>query len=298
MSDNDDTGKRYWYVRRRGRISGPYSSGLIQRQVLLGRIGNDDELSHDQQGWKRLTQLSELVPSVLNADPDDPVAMQRLHAARRWADDREYGHHSVLIAAEENERRTAESGDLPHHPDHGNLIAEKLNKKKRERWNNNFFALLMVLIMATVVGYYFSSTQPVSDVPIDCFAPAERGVNWSNCFMQGASLAGADLEGAYMMNANFIGANFSHANMSKADLSYASMLMVNAESARLVSAKLVGANFKGANLSQADLSDTDMSYANLLSANISGAIISGAKLDNARWIDGRICAAGSVSNCE
>jgi len=297
MADSSEADKHYWYVRRHGRISGPYSSGLIRRHVLLGRIGNDDELSHNQHGWKHLTQLKELVPTVMHADPDDPVAMQRLEAARRWADDREYAHPSINLTGEDVERRRGESPVPPHQSDYGRIIAEKLHNKKREKWNNNFIALLLVLIVATVIGYFFSVTRPVTDEPIDCFAPGAPGVNWSNCFMQGASLSGYDLQGSSMMNANFIGADFSRADLSRSDLSYASMLMVNAESVRLHAAKLVGVNLRGANLSKADLSNADLSYANLLASDISDADFTGANLGNARWVDGRICAPGSVSHC-
>ena len=298
MAESSEAEKRYWYVRRHGRISGPYSTGLIKRQVLLGRIGDDDELSHDQHGWKHLTQLKELVPSVMQADPDDPVAMQRLQAARRWADDREFTHPAFNLSGEIVERRGDGSAVFPHHADHGQVISEKLHNKKREKWNNNFFALLLVLLVATVVGYYFSIARPVSDKPVDCFAAAAPGVNWNNCFMQGASLSAQDLHGSTMMNANFTGADLSRADLSRSDLSYTSLLMANAAAARLHAAKMVGVNLRGANLSNADLSNADLSYANLSSAEISGADFSGALLGNARWVDGRICAAGSVTECK
>ena len=299
MAESDEAEKRYWYVRRDGHISGPYSTGLIRRLVLLGRIGNDDELSHDQHGWKHLTQLKDLVPSVMEADPDDPLAMQRLEAARRWADDRESTHPLFNADGEMVERRSNESSvTARRHPDHGQIIAEKLHNQKREKSNNNFIALLLVLVVATVVGYYFSITKPASEQAIDCSAPAAPGVNWSNCFMQGVALSGLALQGAIMTNVNFTGADFSRADLSRADLSYASLLMVNADTVRLHAARLVGANLRGSNLGHADLTNADLSYANLLSSDISAADFTGAVLGNARWVDGKICAAGSISKCK
>jgi hypothetical protein len=295
MDDKDETDKRYWYVRHNDCISGPYSGGLIKRQVLLGKIGKDDELSHDQQGWKRLTQLPDLVPPVMNADPDDPVAMQRLIAARRWADDREYAHPGVQLTGENSTIRTT-NGD--EQATHHNIIVNKLENKKRERRYNNFYAVLLLVMLMVAFGYFFSNTSPVKDVPIDCFTPPAPGVEWSNCFMQGVSLAGVNLEGAKMMNANFIGVDFNHSNMSRSELSYSSMIMVNAISADFESATLIGVNFRGADLSQANLRNADLSYANLLSTNITGADFTGAKLDNTRWVDGKICAAGSIARCK
>ena len=59
----------------------------------------------------------------------------------------------------------------------------------------------------------------------------------------------------------------------------------------------VGFSNEMINLSYSNLSDSDLSFANLRDAKLGGSDLQNAKLDKAIWIDGRICAAGSIGNC-
>jgi uncharacterized protein YjbI with pentapeptide repeats len=61
---------------------------------------------------------------------------------------------------------------------------------------------------------------------------------------------------------------------------------------------LVGVGLRNADLSYANLSGADLSYADLRGANLGAADLTGVKLDNAIWIDGNECAAGSVGECK
>lgn len=297
MESNDSLDKRYWYVRHKGRITGPFSRGLIRRQVLLGRIGNQDEFSHDQVSWKRLVHFPDLVPAVMNLDPDDPISRERLDAARRWADDREYKQRPILSQSESLEQRQG-GVVLVDAPKLSENLIKKFSAIKRTQFRNKIFSFLLVTLFFLAAGLYINKTDPVVENAIDCSAEPAPGVNWNNCFMQGISLVALDLHGAQMGSADLVGANLSQANISGGSLSYALLTMVNAESINLSSATLVGASFRGANLSQANFRDADLSYASFLSANISGADFTGAKLGNARWVDGRICARGSITVCK
>lgn len=296
MVEENKTVKRYWYVRHNNHISGPYSAGLIKRQVLLGRIKKDDEFSHDQIGWKYLDQLAELMPAEMMLSPDDPTAKQRLLAAQRWADDRDYDQSKP--DAWQGERRHREEGGSHQRRQHNHVIADKLAKSKRETKKNVLLMVLIISTIAAIMGFYFSSTEPVVDNPNDCSVPAGPGVDWSNCFMQGASLNNLNLDGARMTSVNLIGADLSHTSLIGADLSYSLMSMIKGKAVNFSSATMVGVNLNGADLRQANLSNTDLSYANLSSANISGANFTGAKLDKARWVDGNICAIGSIGHCK
>ena len=60
----------------------------------------------------------------------------------------------------------------------------------------------------------------------------------------------------------------------------------------------MGAGLRNADLSYANLRGADLGYADLRGANLGAADLSGAKLDNAIWIDGNECAAGSVGECK
>lgn len=86
-----------------------------------------------------------------------------------------------------------------------------------------------------------------------------------------------DFVGAKLEEANFKGLNLSGADFRGADL----------EKADLQRANLSDCNFKNA----------DLEEVNLKGANIKGASFSGAELEYAIWVDGRICAEGSVGGC-
>ena len=86
------------------------------------------------------------------------------------------------------------------------------------------------------------------------------------------NMAGAQLEGG-----NFAGMDLSGVNFKGAELDRT--------------------NFQKANLSNANFTDADLDDANLKGANISGAIFKNAELEYATWIDGRVCAEGSIGGC-
>ncbi len=86
------------------------------------------------------------------------------------------------------------------------------------------------------------------------------------------NLAGAKLEGA-----NLKGKDLSNVNFKKADL----------EEANLIGADLTNANFE----------DADLEEANLKGAKIKGANFKNAELEYAVWVDGRVCAEGSIGGC-
>jgi len=62
-------------------------------------------------------------------------------------------------------------------------------------------------------------------------------------------------------------------------------------------ANLTGADLFGSNLTGADLSDADFTGASLYEANLTGAYLDDAILNGAIWIDGRVCAEGSIGTC-
>jgi len=45
------------------------------------------------------------------------------------------------------------------------------------------------------------------------------------------------------------------------------------------------------------LRDADFGQANLQGANLTGVKLNGVKLGQAIWVDGRVCANGSVGEC-
>lgn len=142
-----------------------------------------------------------------------------------------------------------------------------------------------------------------------CTDPPAPGVEWRRCLLDSAELSGADLSRAHLRDASFQravmtgarlaeadaqNARFVSAGMAGADLSGAVLRSADFTRADLKGAKLAGADLRRATLFRADLTDADLSGADLGGANLSGALLGGA-----RWTDGqRICAAGSVGNCQ
>lgn len=85
--------------------------------------------------------------------------------------------------------------------------------------------------------------------------------------MVGGQLEGADLSGKSFRGVDFRGAELEKVNFQNADLSFASFKNADLEDANLKGAKIEGANF----------------------AN--------AELEFATWVDGRVCAEGSLGGC-
>ncbi|MDD3519191.1 MAG: pentapeptide repeat-containing protein [Chromatiales bacterium] len=113
-----------------------------------------------------------------------------------------------------------------------------------------------------------------------------------------ASLAYANLTGADLSRADLLRARLKEAHLTGARLREANLMEANLEGAYLNGANLNGANLYGTHLSGANLTGATLILANLTNANLSGTNLTGAKLDGARWVNGRICALGSIGRCE
>lgn len=114
------------------------------------------------------------------------------------------------------------------------------------------------------------------------------GKDLSDSNFKSANLSGASLRGAKLQSLNLQTANAAGANFSKADLSSASFFAANAEGANFAGARLAGVNFTRANLKGANFRDAEIDAKTWLL---------GARLEGATWIDGRLCAIGSVGAC-
>ncbi len=113
------------------------------------------------------------------------------------------------------------------------------------------------------------------------------GADWHESSMAQMRLDGANLQGA----------NLSRSILQLASLKDANLMMINLEGAHLHAANLRNTNLMLANLSNASLLDADLTGANLRGANLTKTILIQARFDGATWIDGRVCATGSVGEC-
>lgn len=284
-----------WYVRRGGKVAGPFPTQIVSSNALLGRFLPSDEVSLDQSEWRPLVAVRELLPQELlelqsETDPEHKQWLEeRFKAARRWADERTHEdrrHQEANGGREirddgqrkEERRKNRANPDVLALPHQHAAAVEESGKRRYFGVALGLGAALLLLVLGLV---YF---QPVNPVKVgvmpeqpQCQQPAAPRANWSGCDKQEIRLRGADLRGS-----NLTYADFSHADLSGSSLHQA---------------KLVGANFNNADLNHADLGGADMSYCDLRGANLISADLTGTVLDQAIWPDGRVCAAGSLGLC-
>jgi uncharacterized protein YjbI with pentapeptide repeats len=288
-----------WYTRRNDDVRGPFPQRVIGQYLLIGRLHGSDEVSLDRKSWQKINEVIELIPEVLKADLTDPIAQDRLEAARRAADDRSLDRRQQLDNPEQN-RRDTDRRDLESTEEvaYRKARLQRLLEARRDQPSMMlivpFIAVLFVVVIWLILGY-----KPETQVSnaADCAAAPGPKVNWNNCVMQGIGLQQINLNGIEAMNANFSGSNFSGADLSDANFSYTNLSMSEMSQVDLRSSKLVGAAFQNSNLQGADLSGSDLSYADFWGADLSGAKLEGAKLDRAIWVDRTICAVGSMGHC-
>ncbi|MDD3435649.1 MAG: pentapeptide repeat-containing protein [Candidatus Gastranaerophilales bacterium] len=117
------------------------------------------------------------------------------------------------------------------------------------------------------------STCLFATIGISVAAGDDYNVHDFNRLLKGdKNLADTKLEGADLRGKNLSGVDFRNADLEEANLS---------------NADLTNANFQNA----------DLEEANLKGAKIKGAIFKGAELEFATWVDGRVCAEGSIGGC-
>lgn len=293
-----------WYTRRGKEIRGPFHAGLIQRYILLGRLRASDEVSRDKEQWTPISQMPDLIPHVMQADQEDPLARERLMAAKRWADERLHpdrrAQGQFANDEMEAERRTSDErrGDEEEQElRYRASKAQRLAPKSRNRLLNTVGVLIALTLAGVFIGLTVTAKLPVSDKGADCGAPPRPKVNWSNCRLEGMQLAAANLHAANLSSADLSAANLAGSRLIEADLRFAKLSIANLRDANLGHAQMKGVNLINAMLSGADLRNADLSYANLRGADLAGAKLEGAVLDHAIWVNDEVCAPGSVGHC-
>lgn len=303
--------RQIWYIKRGEDVEGPYPGGLISRYILVGRIKPDDQLSVDGRSWEPVSSFPELKPQVLEMDPDDPEARQRLMAAIRWEDERsgqerrEGEPPSEELAAQRRgaERRngdpiddkTAREARLQRSEQQAQeRRAFEEQSQRRYRWQS--VTLVVLAIVGSIAGLMYIRPPDFGE-PIDCSGPPRAGVNWSLCQMEGRPLQGADLTGAQLRSVNFIGADLAGASLQNASATYAVMSSADLRNVNFRKADLMGVSFRNARIAKASFDNANLAYADFAGADLTGASFEGAILDKAIWFDRRICAEGSIGVC-
>ncbi len=278
-----------WYIKRQGKIKGPFPAGQISQSLLLGRLVLQDEVSHDKQTWQTIAEVPELVPEVLKVEQLDPTQQERLRAARRWADERREDRRGESRSEVKDRRESAsplrDTSPSTHEMDSpwrvGNLIIP---------------GLASLLLVGLIYAVWIYSPKPVTSGS-HCDERPTKGVNWSHCRLAGLQAIRSELQGAVLDSAQMNGANLLGSNLANASMAYVDLSMSYLSYANLSDANLKGANLQGADLTHAKINNADLSYADLQNAQIDNAEIKGVRLGNAIWVDGRTCKAESLGAC-
>jgi hypothetical protein len=285
---------RLWFIRRGRVVKGPFPAAAIKRHLLLGRLTLADEVSHDTQSWVALG-----VEPTFVADAGAAItgAASAGSLDERSGHDRRSGRSAETTPQNRRagpDRRRPEPPELVERRQRRIRVAATLTPPRATR-----SAAPMLVLCALTIGVLvaFLRFEPQVSGTADCRAPARPNVNWDGCVFDALDLSSAALTGATLRNARLANVSLFRADLSRADLSYVELNAVRMGYANLAGARLRGATLRQTELDYADLHGADLSYADLRGASIGGAALADARLDNALWIDGRTCAAGSLGDC-
>lgn len=300
MLERQDIDSQIWYTRKRGEVKGPFPTGMVRRFVLLGRLDEQSEVSPDGENWYRLGNVERLIPDEVK-HLDTPEGYERWLRARLREDEREHDRRRDSEQAS-RERR---GGSDRRSPEPERLVARRHARERQKRelapqrkmlvpWS----ALGVVLVALLLAGVYAGMSSPDARAPVrTCGAAPMPDVDWANCSLEGVQLEGAALNGARIDNADLHGAALRGADLRRSNLAYSNLGTADLRYADLSEAILLGTGLRSADLSNAVLRSADLSYADLRGARIVGAELQGARLDKAIWVDGRVCASGSLGRC-
>lgn len=281
-----------WFIRKNGHVTGPFSSAVINNHLTVGRVSKDDEISTNEKDWLPISAVAELCVNESKAELDN---------ARRQLDERTGLDRRAIqtpfaehLAQRKGERRQQEPAETARHRKLRRMLLEKAaRQRKLILWP--LLITFVGLIVVAVIAIRFPTMLPVP-MP-NCNAEAAPQVNWENCLKPKAMLNGVDLSQAQLRNSRLTDVQLMNSKLDGADMSYANLQFGNLSYSSLKQARLLGANLNHADLSYADLQGADLSFADLTDSNLGQANLHDVKLGNAIWVNGQICAEGSVGQC-
>lgn len=287
-------------MRRGGEVRGPFPGPQVTRYILLGRINPTDEISFDRNDWRPVAEVDEVQPTGFENEESQVLALRR--ADERLADDRRANQTATENTEFLSRRKGVRRRDEPEHVVQHREVKTRFLKENRNTSGESvlhkalFAAVVLVLVVVAMFRYTPNKSAPEKSV-LHCGDPAAAGVVWNNCHKEGVELNSADLHAAHINNADLTGAHMRGVKLGGSDLSYSNLSVAELSYSDLSQSLLVGAMLHSADLSYANLRGADLSYADLSGANLGAADLDSAKLDNAIWIDGSVCAVGSVGEC-
>jgi pentapeptide repeat protein len=289
--------RRLWFIRKNGQVKGPFLSAQITRNILLGRLVPDDEISVDEQNWQKIAKHRELYPDVMQETPIDESKLEiaKMQVDERVTEKRKQKREMAEERRQTRDRRGTESESMLAHRQNRRALNESYKSKiKRPKLPTTSIALLIIVMM--VFGFLL---KPGEDKEaIDCSLPAAKGVNWRNCHFIKLNAENQNLESAILTDAKLNESNLLGVNLSGSDMAYAVIQSSDLSYANLQDVRLLGADLKQTDLRYANLKNADLSYADLTGALIAGANMSNTKFNNTIWINGKLCGKDSIGICQ
>lgn len=284
-----------WYLRYDDRVLGPFPSPQIAELLNSGEVTPDWEISLNETDWLTIVESGQFDEAILGSqnikDTEAPGWREERHKARqRWLGDPDTvknapSHDPVRDGA----ARQAISED---HIKTGALL--EAEKRKPVSFFSPLLGILLLLIVG--IGVWWGQREKPIQAGISsaatCAAAATDGVNWSHCDKRGLNQ-----KGLRARNARMAKTRLDDAQLGEADLSYAVLTGASLRNVQFSGSELLGTEMTGADLSGADLSGANLRYAVLKGAMLAGTRLDSARLDKATWVDGRICAEGSIGSC-
>lgn len=267
-----------WYIKVKGRIKGPFASGLISKHILLGRIHPTDLLSQDKEVWRKASSVPEVMPDVVK-NRNDSNYKERLKAARRWADER--GEVREVGADGEEKIYTPR---------------KKITHLKIKTMGILGSIVLVASIIGVIVAMFvFTPDDPLAQ--IDCSATGQDGSVFDGCHLQRKDFSRRSLKGSSFKNALLQSSQFKQASLQNSQLDYANLSHSDLTRVNLTGASMRATDLRGATLSATIFTKADLSYADLTGAKASKIKLTGTKLANTIWFDGKVCDKESVGCC-
>ncbi|MCU7938458.1 MAG: pentapeptide repeat-containing protein [gamma proteobacterium symbiont of Bathyaustriella thionipta] len=268
-----------WYLKVKGRVKGPYASGLISKNILLGRIHPSDLLSQDKEIWRKASAIREVMPDVIKYR-NEPNYKERLRAARRWADERE---------------------SIREVDDNGQEIHYEPRKKVTHLRIKTTGIIGLISIIAIISGLIFAMFKFTPDDPlakINCSAQAQDGMLFYGCHLQRKifnkkSIKNSSFKNALLQNTQFRQSSLQHSNFDYANLSHADLSQTN-----FTGASLRASDLRGATLTATIFTKADLSYADLTGAKASKIKLTRTILGGTIWFDGQVCHKESIGRCQ
>ena len=282
-----------WYLKQDDRVHGPYPVPRVAELLEAGSVDPDWEISLNGKDWLTIRESGQFEESARKwalRNEGDPDWREERHKARqRWLGSE--GVEAMPIRDTSQDERTRQAIAQDHRRTEA-LLEEERSKR------TSLVPLLLGILLLLVVGigvWWGQREKPIQAgiaLAADCAAPASDGINWSGCDKRGLAQAGLKARNARMAKARL-----DNAQLAGADLAYAVLTGASLRGAELKGASLMGADLTGADLTGADLSDASLEYAVLKDGRLPGVRLDRARLDKATWVDGRVCAEGSLGEC-